>query len=575
MQVSYLKSILWFVLFLSIGFLVSCGDDETTMNNDLPVASFQLDVSATNFLEVTFSNFSQNATSYSWDFGDGNTSTEESPTHTYASAGDYTVELTAKNANGSHSFSRDVMITDPSTAIKALTGDVSKVWKLSRNVDEMEYPLEVGPTDKSQIWWAFGLNEHIGSRPCIMEEEYIFATDGTYTYDSKGSVYADLGVWNANVEGQCVDETDPTNMTNVNGDDISAWSSGTFTFDFDPIAGTLTVNGLGAHVGLAKVGTTSEVNVPQSAVTYNVISIETDGPVDKLILETTITDGYWRFFLVSYDNPNDEPPLPGAPPTVSFTHDINGNEVTFTNTSIDADSYNWDFGDGNTSTDEHPVHTYANDGNYTVKLTAMNANGSNEATASVIISTMSMFSIDALNGGGSKTWKLNPEAGALAVGPTKGSSDWWANTLDDVTTRACTFDDTYTFDNAGNFSYNTNGDVWAEAYMGVMPDGCVAESDLPADAAAWGSGMHIFSVQEAMGMDPAYITVTGTGAFIALPKAFNGGEYAAPPPTPNGSVQYEVMSYINDGTNELLVITIDISAGQTGGAYWTFTLKAD
>jgi len=44
--------------------------------------------------------------------------------------------------------------------------------------------------------------------------------------------------------------------------------------------------------------------------------------------------------------------------------------VTFINNSIDGDEYLWDFGDGNTSTDAAPIHTYAAPGNYNVSLTA-------------------------------------------------------------------------------------------------------------------------------------------------------------------------------------------------------------
>lgn len=44
--------------------------------------------------------------------------------------------------------------------------------------------------------------------------------------------------------------------------------------------------------------------------------------------------------------------------------------VTFINNSIDGDEYLWDFGDGNSSTDEEPTHSYAQPGSYTVSLTA-------------------------------------------------------------------------------------------------------------------------------------------------------------------------------------------------------------
>jgi len=56
----------------------------------------------------------------------------------------------------------------------------------------------------------------------------------------------------------------------------------------------------------------------------------------------------------------------------SFTSSLNGLIISFNNTSQNASDYLWDFGDGNTSTQTSPVHTYARPGNYTVTLTANN-----------------------------------------------------------------------------------------------------------------------------------------------------------------------------------------------------------
>lgn len=182
------------------------------------------------------------------------------------------------------------------------------------------------------------------------------------------------------------------------------------------------------------------------------------------------------------------------------------------------------------------------------------------------------LSMSVLTGGSSKSWKLKPVAGALKVGPSKGSGEWFAVPEADITgIRACWFDDEYIFHADGTYEYDANGQVFAEGYMGVSPDGCVNEGDLPTNAAAWASGSHSFTFS---GGDPSYITVTGTGAFIALPKAFNGGEYSAGPPTADGSVKYEVLSYEKSGNTETLVLTIDISGGEVGGAWWTFTLES-
>lgn len=61
-------------------------------------------------------------------------------------------------------------------------------------------------------------------------------------------------------------------------------------------------------------------------------------------------------------------------PTAAFSFTNAGLAVTFTNASTDMESmasalhYNWDFGDGMTSTEQNPVHTYAAGGSYDVKL---------------------------------------------------------------------------------------------------------------------------------------------------------------------------------------------------------------
>ena len=51
---------------------------------------------------VNFTDLSQNATSWLWNFGDGTTSTMQNPSHVYSVPGTYTVTLTAANANGTN-----------------------------------------------------------------------------------------------------------------------------------------------------------------------------------------------------------------------------------------------------------------------------------------------------------------------------------------------------------------------------------------------------------------------------------------------------------------------------------------
>jgi PKD repeat protein len=72
-----------------------------------------------------------------------------------------------------------------------------------------------------------------------------------------------------------------------------------------------------------------------------------------------------------------------------------GIPVKMINYSIDADSYAWDFGDGTTSTEEQPEHTYTQPGTYTIKLTASSKNGKKDNTqiksVTITVNTNPMF----------------------------------------------------------------------------------------------------------------------------------------------------------------------------------------
>ena len=79
------------------GYLYCIGQGEALS----PVANFSSDKHTGSFpLTVSFKDTSSNANKFLWDFGDGNTSTEVNPVHTYVTAGNYTVTLNVKNENG-------------------------------------------------------------------------------------------------------------------------------------------------------------------------------------------------------------------------------------------------------------------------------------------------------------------------------------------------------------------------------------------------------------------------------------------------------------------------------------------
>jgi enterochelin esterase-like enzyme len=80
-------------------------------------------------------------------------------------------------------------------------------------------------------------------------------------------------------------------------------------------------------------------------------------------------------------------------PVASFTLSSNtaevGDTVHFINTSQDADAFEWDFGDGDGSTEENPSHVYTAVGTFNIKLVVSNDDGSDEAGASISISSQS------------------------------------------------------------------------------------------------------------------------------------------------------------------------------------------
>ena len=93
------------------------------------------------------------------------------------------------------------------------------------------------------------------------------------------------------------------------------------------------------------------------------------------------------FFMIGCSKTDTTPATPS--PIVNFTYTGAGaaapSVVTFNNTTSNATSYLWDFGDNATSTLYNPTHTYTSGGVFTVKLTANGAGGSSSTSKTVNI----------------------------------------------------------------------------------------------------------------------------------------------------------------------------------------------
>ncbi len=121
------------------------------------------------------------------------------------------------------------------------------------------------------------------------------------------------------------------------------------------------------------------------------LSATTKGPVATVAMNND--DGTWT---VSWS-------MLSPPPLAQFTYTDQGNgQFQFTDQSAnDPDTWQWDFGDGNGSTEQNPTHTYTAPGDYTVCLVASNSAGTDTAcmTLTVVLPPVAAFTYTDEGGG--------------------------------------------------------------------------------------------------------------------------------------------------------------------------------
>lgn len=103
-----------------------------------------------------------------------------------------------------------------------------------------------------------------------------------------------------------------------------------------------------------------------------------------IILLLIIANPFWVWGQFNPTNP-EEPSL--TVPESNFEYEIFLNRVSFTEQSSGASRFKWDFGDGATSTEKSPFHSYEAAGTYTVSLTVSNGNGSSTKDIEIEILT--------------------------------------------------------------------------------------------------------------------------------------------------------------------------------------------
>jgi PKD repeat protein len=311
-SIKYLFGVVFTALMVTL--LPSCEEEETSPPDYNPVAGFTYEVNEVNVKEVSFTNKSVYATSYSWDFGDGATSTEENPTHVYEETDTYAVVLTATNDSGKSSeASKDVELTEVNVKLLFLAGEVSKKWIVQREGIALGiYSPEGG------AWWEFQGAE-LAKRPCSLDDEITFHNDGNVVSDTKNTIWLDTeanGGWNDNLGEGCHDEDEAGLWTAAAGADVSDFANGgDYTFALNTDTDVLTVSGSGFYIGLASKTNDGDNPKPISTKVYKITKMIDGDGVDSMQLELTIANngGKWLFNLVSYDDFNMAPDVPMPP----------------------------------------------------------------------------------------------------------------------------------------------------------------------------------------------------------------------------------------------------------------------
>ena len=147
-----MKTTLQFLALTAVILISSCKKDD-----QLPTADFSFSGTCIAPCQVSFTNLSKDATSYSWNFGDGTTSSETNPAHSYSSGGSYTVTLTATGSGGTATKSQTVNITSPD--LDRYVQSVTVLNVTSSNWDNFSGPdLQVKFSKSSSTNWDYVTN---------------------------------------------------------------------------------------------------------------------------------------------------------------------------------------------------------------------------------------------------------------------------------------------------------------------------------------------------------------------------------------------------------------------------------
>jgi hypothetical protein len=178
----------------------------------------------------------------------------------------------------------NAVVENPSQANEIIIGD----WQIAPKA----YAFYVGPNQGSSTWW-FNELSHVSKRSCFFDDIFRFNNDGSFENVMDGLTW--LEDWqNPAGESYC-----GTPQAPYNGSTAGQWT-------INAQATSLTISGVGAHVGLPKVINGSEIdntNNAPSSITYTISELTES----QMTLDISVGFGWWGFELikVSTDSDND------------------------------------------------------------------------------------------------------------------------------------------------------------------------------------------------------------------------------------------------------------------------------
>lgn len=364
--------------FLSSGILTyviklvasnSCGTDDTTITvtfgaptlADFTISDNTLCVGDNTVLTNTSSG---SALSYQWNFGNGNTSTLAGPhTQTYPSAGLQTVTLIANGACGADTVSKTIDVYSyPTSSFTPSDNNICKGENITFNNTS---------TLGSTASWTFQNGSPSSSstfNPSTVQFNLAGAQTVTLNTTMNGCTSSSNSVITVNalpVPNFAITPSSGctplnavfTNLTTNTPGNIYAW-------DLDQgITSTLYTAPSQTYINFS--------NLVDSTFTIKLLVTNTNGCRDSLTKNIDVR------------------PAPSASFTQSLDTACALDPVQFTNASVGATSYNWNFDDGNTSTNTNPLHLFPSFGIYDVVLISTNSYGCKDtATQSTVVDSI-------------------------------------------------------------------------------------------------------------------------------------------------------------------------------------------